>query len=74
MPRAKSRSRGRQSRSGKYRGQLSQRVEKSPAFKRYLRRKIKANMEEYHQGRWASPQQAVAVSYSQTRKKFRGKK
>ncbi len=72
MPRSKSRKsrKSRGARNPRYRGQLSKRVETSPAFKRYLRKKINLNMEEYHQGRWVSPQQAVAVSYSQTRKKF----
>ena len=42
----------------------------SDAFKRYLKKKIELNMREYKRGRWVSPQQAVAVSYSQTRKKF----
>jgi hypothetical protein len=32
--------------------------------------KVKVNMEEYHGGRYASPQQAIAVSYSQVQKKY----
>ena len=33
--------------------------------KSYLKNKIKINMEEYKTGRYVSPKQAVAVSYSQ---------
>lgn len=44
--------------------------ETSSEFKRYLQKKIRKNIEEYRRGRWVSPQQAIAVSYSQTRKKF----
>jgi len=35
----------------------------------FLRRKIKKNMNEYKQGRYVSRQQALAVSYSQLKKK-----
>jgi predicted transcriptional regulator len=42
----------------------------SEAFKRYLKKKIAINIDEYRKGRWVSPQQAIAVSYSQARKKF----
>ena len=38
--------------------------------KRQLQKKIKINIAEYKTGRWVSPKQAVAVSYSQTRRKF----
>ena len=31
--------------------------------------KIKINMKEYKSGRWTSPKQAVAVSFSQVKKK-----
>lgn len=41
-----------------------------PAFKKYLQKKISENIEEYRKGRWVSPSQAVAVSYSQARRKF----
>ena len=34
-----------------------------------LRRKIKVNMKEYKSGRWVSPKQALAVSYSQVKKR-----
>jgi hypothetical protein len=34
-----------------------------------VKRKISINMKEYKAGRFASPKQAVAVSYSQVRKK-----
>lgn len=42
----------------------------SPECKKKLKNKIAINMEEYHSGRWSSPKQAVAVSYSQVRKKY----
>lgn len=35
-----------------------------------LREKIRMNMRELEKGRWSSPAQAVAVSYSQVRKLF----
>lgn len=38
--------------------------------KKKLQDKIRINMEEYHEGRWVSPKQAIAVSYSQVRKKY----
>lgn len=37
--------------------------------KKYLQDKIAINMNEYKQGRYVSKAQAVAVSYSQVRKK-----
>ena len=36
----------------------------------YLKRKIRANMDEYKRGRFSSRSQALAVSYSQTKKKL----
>jgi hypothetical protein len=45
-------------------------MERSKKFKKYLQMKIRKNIEEYRKGRWVSPQQAIAVSYSQARKKF----
>ncbi len=36
----------------------------------YLQGKIKKNMGEYKNGRYASRQQAIAVSYSQVKKKY----
>lgn len=33
-----------------------------------LSKKISVNMREYKQGRWKSPKQAIAVSYSQVRR------
>ena len=36
--------------------------------KSYLKNKIKINMKEYKTGRYVSPKQAIAVSYSQTLK------
>lgn len=38
--------------------------------KHKLQEKIKINMAEYKTGRWVSPKQAIAVSYSQIRKKY----
>jgi len=38
--------------------------------KRYLKKKISINMEEYKNGMFVSPAQAIAVSYSQTLKRF----
>lgn len=35
----------------------------------FLKRKIRKNMDEYKQGRYVSRQQALAVSYSQLKKK-----
>ena len=44
---------------------------KSPGkCKRYLKKKISINMEEYKNGMFVSPAQAIAVSYSQTIKRF----
>lgn len=37
--------------------------------KKYFKEKIGKNMKEYNAGRWKSRSQAIAVSYSQTRKK-----
>lgn len=37
---------------------------------RFLKKKIGINMREYKEGRFKSPSQAIAVSYSQMRKKF----
>lgn len=34
----------------------------------YLSKKIKINMDEYKKGRFVSPQQAIAVSYSELKK------
>ena len=38
--------------------------------KKYLQKKIKINMEEWKKGRFVSQKQALAVSYSQTKKKY----
>jgi len=35
-----------------------------------LQKKIRINISEFKKGRWKSPKQAVAVSYSQIRKRF----
>lgn len=43
---------------------------KSDFCKKQLQKKIKINMGEYKSGRWKSPKQAIAVSYSQVRRKF----
>lgn len=39
-------------------------------FNSYLQKKIKENMREWKEGRWVSQKQALAVSYSQARKKY----
>ena len=44
---------------------------KSPKAKKYLQSKIKKNMKEWKKGKWVSQKQALAVSYSQTRKHFK---
>jgi hypothetical protein len=41
----------------------------SKVCKEKLSEKIRINMTEYRKGRWKSPQQAIAVSYSQVLKK-----
>jgi hypothetical protein len=38
--------------------------------RKYLGKKIGINMLEYKLGRWVSPAQAIAVSYSETLKRF----
>jgi len=38
--------------------------------RKYLQKKIAINMGEYKKGRFVSPAQAIAVSYSETLKKF----
>ena len=38
--------------------------------KKYLQKKIKINMSEYKRGRYKSHKQALAVSYSQAKKKY----
>lgn len=38
----------------------------------YLSQKIKTNMHELEKGRWSNRAQAIAVSFSQTRKRFPG--
>jgi len=35
----------------------------------YLRKKVRKNIDEYKGGRYTSRQQAIAVSYAQTKKK-----
>jgi len=39
--------------------------------KNYLKKKISKNMKEYKKGRFSSRKQALAVSYSQLRKKYK---
>ena len=56
------------SRSRKTSRKVSRKTRKS--CESYLRKKIRANMKEYNEGRYASRQQAIAISYSQTRKRF----
>jgi hypothetical protein len=45
---------------------------KSPSTKckQILRKKIGINMDEYKKGRFVSPKQAIAVSYSQARRDY----
>ena len=38
--------------------------------KQALQKKIKINIDEYKTGRWVSPKQAIAVSYSQVKRKY----
>ena len=45
-------------------------LENSKKFKTYLQKKIRINMNKWKSGRWVSQQQALAVSYSQTRLHF----
>ena len=37
---------------------------------KYLQTKIKVNLKEYKKGKYKSYKQAIAISYSQTKKKF----
>ena len=46
------------------------RSKKNGKCRKYLGKKIGINMAEYKTGRWSSPSQAIAVSYSETLKKF----
>jgi len=48
----------------------SKRSKKNGKCRKYLGKKIGINMAEYKAGRWSSPAQAIAVSYSETLKKF----
>ena len=50
---------------------MPKKVKRSPRLscKEKLSEKIRINMREYRNGRWVSPQQAIAVSYSQVLKK-----
>ena len=38
--------------------------------RKYLSKKIGINMAEYKKGRWSNKKQAIAVSISETKKKF----
>lgn len=42
---------------------------KTKECRRFLSRKISRNMDEFKEGRYSSPQQAIAVSYSQVRRR-----
>jgi len=44
---------------------------KSKKGKKYLKHKITKNMKEWKKGKWVSQKQALAVSYSQTRKHYK---
>jgi hypothetical protein len=48
----------------------SKRVSNVNKCKKYLQKKIRINMSEYKNGRYVSRKQALAVSYSQTKKKY----
>lgn len=48
-----------------------ERYMKSKKGKKYLNHKISKNMKEWKKGRWVSQKQALAVSYSQTRKHYK---
>jgi hypothetical protein len=50
---------------------MPKKVKRSPRLscKEKLSEKIRINMREYKEGRWVSPQQAIAVAYSQVLKK-----
>jgi hypothetical protein len=69
--RAKSQKRSR-SRKGKSKSRRRSRVTKLGKCRKYLASKIKQNMKEYHSGRYVSREQAIAVAYSMTRKKYPG--
>ena len=52
---------------------LKQRKSRKPLkqdkCKKYFNEKVRENIDEYKSGKWVSRKQALAVSYSQTRKK-----
>jgi hypothetical protein len=54
----------------------SRKSKKKSIFNTYLQKKIAINMKKWKKGRWVSQQQALAVSYCQTREymKSRNKK
>ena len=41
-----------------------------PRCKKELSNKIRENMKEYHNGRYVNRKQAIAVSYSQIKRKY----
>jgi hypothetical protein len=58
-------------RSGKRSGKRSKKIlKKKSKCKLYLQKKISKNIDEFKKGRYKSIKQAIAVSYSQTKKKF----
>lgn len=61
--RSRKRSRRNKSKSRKTKLTTKQRCQKQ------LQNKIRINMREYKSGRYVSPKQAIAVSYSQTKKR-----
>jgi hypothetical protein len=63
MPKSRSRSR---------RSVKSRRSYTKAQCRSYLSRKIRVNMREFKKGRWVSPKQAIAISFSQTQKKYPG--
>lgn len=58
----------RRRRSGKSKKSRSSKPQTKKKCKELLNAKISKNMKEYKRGRYASRQQAIAVSYSQVRK------
>lgn len=70
MPKRTSRRVSKKGSKQRTRRSLKQSSKRRDKFSVYLQKKIKANIKEYKNGRWVSPQQAIAVSYSQARKKY----
>ena len=65
---SKKRSKKRSKKLSKQKSKKQYRLSKKQSCKNFLKKKISINMKEYKQGRYISPKQAIAVSYSQVRK------